>query len=50
MTYVQGFLIPSHDKAGYAKMAAEAAPIFQDYGARRIVETWAVDVPDGKRT
>ena len=50
MTYVQGFLIPSHDKAGYAKMAAEAAPIFQDHGARRIVETWAVDVPDGKRT
>jgi uncharacterized protein YbaA (DUF1428 family) len=33
MTYVQGFLIPSHDKAGYTAMAAEAAPIFQDHGA-----------------
>jgi hypothetical protein len=24
MTYVQGFLIPSHDKAGYTAMAAMA--------------------------
>ncbi|MDO7843718.1 DUF1428 domain-containing protein [Sphingomonas immobilis] len=50
MTFVQGFVIPSHDKAGYISMAAEGAPVFLDHGARRIVETWAVDVPDGKRT
>lgn len=52
MTYLQGFLIPVKPgrKEAYRKMAADAAPIFADYGATRIVECWGEDVPDGKRT
>lgn len=50
MTFVQGFIIPAADEAGYLRMATDGAPIFLEHGARRIVETWAVEVPEGKRT
>ena len=30
--------------------AADAAPIFRDHGATRVVEGWADDVPDGTLT
>jgi len=48
--YVQGFVLPAHDRDGYRKMAAEAWPIFADYGALEVVETWQEDVPEGKQT
>lgn len=52
MSYIQGFLIPvpKNKKEEYRALAAKAALIFQEYGAQRIVETWADDVPDGKVT
>ena len=52
MTYIQGFVIPvpQEKKQDYTKMARDAAPIFTDYGATRIVEAWGDDVPDGKQT
>jgi uncharacterized protein YbaA (DUF1428 family) len=52
MTYFQGFLIPVKpgQKQAYHDMAAQAAPVFADYGALRLVECWGDDVPDGKRT
>ena len=52
MSYIDGFVIPvPHGKKdAYRKMAAEAAPIFLEYGATRIVECWGDDVPDGKTT
>lgn len=52
MTYVQGFLIPVPDakRAAYHEMAAQAAPLFREFGATRIVETWGDDVPAGERT
>lgn len=52
MDYIQGFLIPvsTAKQPGYRQMAADAAPIFTDYGATRIVETWGDEVADGKRT
>src|SRR3546814_6094663 len=52
MTYVQGFVIPAHqdNREAYRDMAAKAAPIFAEYGAQRIVETWGDDIPDGKQT
>ncbi len=31
-------------------MAAKAAPVFQDYGALRVVEAWGDDTQDGKLT
>jgi uncharacterized protein YbaA (DUF1428 family) len=52
MTYVQGFVVavPAANKEAYRKHAAEAAPIFREFGATRIVEAWGDDVPDGKLT
>ncbi|SHF80284.1 MULTISPECIES: DUF1428 domain-containing protein [Litoreibacter] len=52
MSYIQGLLIPvpTKNKDAYKKLAELAAPIFQDYGALRIVEAWGDAVPDGKVT
>jgi len=52
MTYVQGFLIPVPDakRDAYREMAAQAAPVFHEHGATRLVEAWGDDVPDGERT
>jgi uncharacterized protein YbaA (DUF1428 family) len=50
--YVDGFLIavPEANKGAYLQMAETAAAVFQEYGASRVVESWADDVPDGKVT
>ncbi|NHK28400.1 DUF1428 family protein [Parvularcula flava] len=52
MTYVDGFLIPvpNDKKEAYRKIASEAAPIFKEFGALTVVETWGDDVPEGKVT
>ncbi len=52
MSYIQGFLIPvpKTHKQVYRDLAAKSAPIFQEYGAIRIVENWSDAVPDGKVT
>ncbi len=52
MSYIDGLVIPvpADKKQAYRKMAAEAAQIFKQYGATRIVECWGDDVPDGKVT
>ncbi len=52
MTYVQGFVVavPAANKEAYRKHATEAAPIFREFGATRIVEAWGDDIPDGKLT
>jgi uncharacterized protein YbaA (DUF1428 family) len=52
MSYIQGFLIavPKANKAAYIESAKAAAPIFQEYGALRVVETWSENVPDGEVT
>ena len=50
MTYVDGFVaaVPEGNKALYLEHAALMAPLFRKYGALRVVETWADDVPEGK--
>jgi uncharacterized protein YbaA (DUF1428 family) len=52
MTYVEGFVaaVPAANKEVYRKHAAEAAPLFREFGAARVVEAWGDDVPDGKVT
>ena len=52
MTYVEGFVlaVPAANKEVYRKHAMQAAPLFKEFGATRMVETWGDDVPDGKVT
>ena len=52
MTYVDGFIVavPKANKEEYRRHAAEAAPIFHEFGVTRHVEAWASDVPEGKVT
>ena len=48
--YIQGFVLPAHDRKGYQKMAAEAWSMFTEYGALQGVETWQEDLREGKQT
>jgi len=52
MTYFEGFLVPvpEANKEAYRKSAADAAPIFQEFGVKRHIEAWDSDVPEGKVT
>ena len=52
MTYVEGFIVavPKANRDVYREHASGAAPLFHEFGASRMVETWASDVPDGKVT
>lgn len=52
MKYVDGFVVavPADRKDAYRQLAAKAAPLFKEFGATRIVECWAEDVPDGNIT
>jgi uncharacterized protein YbaA (DUF1428 family) len=52
MGYTDGFIVPVPEggKEAYRAMAQKAAPIFQEYGATRVIEAWGDDVPDGKVT
>lgn len=50
--YMQGFVVPAYGnrREAYRKMAQDAWPMFQGYGALRMVEAWQDDVPEGKQT
>lgn len=52
MSYIDGFVIPVpvSSKEAYRELARKAAPIFKRHGALKVVETWGVDVPEGKVT
>lgn len=52
MTYYSGFVlpVPQDKRQAYVDMARKTWPMFQRYGALRMVETWGVDVPEGKVT
>jgi uncharacterized protein YbaA (DUF1428 family) len=52
MSYVDGFVVavPTANKEVYRQHAADAQPLFKEFGATRMVECWGDDVPDGKLT
>ena len=52
MTYYEGFIVPvpEANKDAYRKSAADAAPIFKEFGVNRHVEAWDSDVSEGKVT
>ena len=52
MTYVDGFVaaVPQANKQAYLDHVREAAALFKDHGAVRMVENWGDDVPAGKVT
>lgn len=52
MSYVEGFVVavPTDKQEEYRRHAADAVPIFKDFGVMRHVEAWADDVPEGKLT
>src|SRR4051812_25348865 len=52
MAYIDGFVIPvaPGKKEAYRALAKEAAQLFIEHGAQRVVECWGDDVPHGKAT
>ena len=52
MSYVDGYLVAvaTANRDTYRDFAEEAAGMFKEFGALRVVEAWADDVPDGKVT
>ena len=52
MKYVDGFLVavPAESREVYRRFAGEAASMFKEFGAARVVECWGNDVPRGKLT
>lgn len=52
MTYFDGFVIavPTGNRQAFVDHANNADSMFIDYGALRVVECWADDVPDGTLT
>lgn len=42
--------MPAANKDAYARHAGQAAPLFKEFGATRVVEAWGDDGPDGKLT
>ncbi|MBL8380490.1 MAG: DUF1428 domain-containing protein [Burkholderiales bacterium] len=52
MNYVDGFVaaVPTANQEAYRKHAQDAAKIFKEHGALKLVECWGDDVPDGVLT
>ncbi|KMT66791.1 DUF1428 domain-containing protein [Catenovulum maritimum] len=52
MSYVDGFVaaVPTINKEKYLVHAKLCSEIFKEYGALKLVENWADDVPEGKVT
>ena len=52
MHYIDGFVaaVSNKNKDAYIKHALEAAALFKEHGALRVVECWGDDVPSGELT
>ena len=52
MSYIDGFVmaVPTANKQKFIDHAVKGDSIFTEFGATRVVECWADDVPEGKVT
>ena len=52
MDYIEGFVaaVPTDNKDQYIKHARLAAKYFKEHGAKKLVECWGDDVPEGEIT
>lgn len=52
MPYVDGFVlaVPTANRDVYKKHAEDAAVVFKEHGALKLVECWGDDVPEGEVT
>ncbi len=52
MSYVDGFVlaVPTANKEKFIQHANEGDSVFMDFGALRVLECWADDVPHGTQT
>ena len=52
MEYVEGLVaaVPTRNREHFIQHAREAAAVFREHGALRIVECWGDDVPPGDTT
>lgn len=52
MEYIEGFVaaVPTTNKKAYIQHAREAAVVFKEHGATRLVECWGDDVSSGEKT
>ncbi len=52
MSYVDGFVaaVPNANREAYIQHAKDAAVVFKECGALKVVENWGDDVPEGKVT
>ena len=50
MSYVDGFVaaVPTANRAKFKKHAEDAAEIFKEHGALKVVECWATTCPKAK--
>ncbi|RYD65489.1 MAG: DUF1428 domain-containing protein, partial [Sphingomonadales bacterium] len=50
--YIDGYVlpVPTTNREAYREMAARMAPLFQEFGALRVVEAWSDETPDGTVT
>ena len=52
MSYIDGFVIaaPTANKDAFVAHAKRLDALFIEFGARRVIECWGDEVPDGKQT
>ena len=52
MNYIDGFVaaVPTANRDTYKRHAEQAAIVFKEHGAVKVVECWGDDVPEGKLT
>ena len=52
MSYIDGFVVavPAVNKDIYIQHAKQAAAVFKEHGALKLVECWGDDVPEGELT